>query len=260
MSLTTRRAVYRLPPNTRPNSLNCSLPVRTMMASKCISKLARLRPLNSLNHGLQVYLQTCKITASMCISKLTRLWPLNSLNYTLQSISPNSNNYNLQVQLQTHTITVSELAPLQPLSPHDHGLQAHLQTCTITSAKCNFVTGSLWECLRVVGPESQGGQIPELTEPTQWPSGAAGSTWECRRHDWECRRQAWEYLGARTTSLGAPATSLGAPRITLEQSGRNNNFFGNTAGAPGNHSYYLSFNDVYNSCIQFVFSSMYLCI
>jgi len=37
-------------------------------------------------------------------------------------------------------------------------------------------------------------------------------------------------------------------------------FFGNAAGAPGNHSYYLSFNAFQNLCIQFVFSSMYLCI
>jgi len=37
-------------------------------------------------------------------------------------------------------------------------------------------------------------------------------------------------------------------------------FFGNAAGAPGNHSYNLSFNDFQNLCIQFVFSSMYLCI
>ena len=29
---------------------------------------------------------------------------------------------------------------------------------------------------------------------------------------------------------------------------------------PGNHSYYLSFNDFQNLCIQFVFSTMYLCI
>jgi len=36
-------------------------------------------------------------------------------------------------------------------------------------------------------------------------------------------------------------------------------FFGNAAGAPGNHSYYLSFNNFQNLCIQFVFSSMYLC-
>jgi len=37
-------------------------------------------------------------------------------------------------------------------------------------------------------------------------------------------------------------------------------FSGNAAGAPGNHSYYLSFNDFQNLCIQFVFSSLYLCI
>jgi len=67
-------------------------------------------------------------------------------------------------------------------------------------------------------------------------------------------------LEAPTTSPGAPATSLGAPRITVEQSGKNNIFSGNHAGAARNHSYYLSFNDCYNSCIQFVFSSMYLCI
>jgi len=59
----------------------------------------------------------------------------------------------------------------------------------------------------------------------------------------------WQHLGAPATNLGAPATCLGAPRITVEQSGKNI-FFGNAAGAPGNHSY----------CIQFVFSSMYLCI
>jgi hypothetical protein len=50
-------------------------------------------------------------------------------------------------------------------------------------------------------------------------------------------------LGTLMTSLGAPITSLGAPRITVEQSGKNNIFFGNTVGAPGNHSYYLSFNN-----------------
>jgi len=38
-------------------------------------------------------------------------------------------------------------------------------------------------------------------------------------------------------------TSLGAPRIAVEQSRNNNIFFGNAAGAPGNRSYYLSFND-----------------
>jgi len=65
----------------------------------------------------------------------------------------------------------------------------------------------------------------------------------------------WEHLGAPATSLGAPATSLGAPvtslgvpatnlgapRITVEQFGKN--ILVNAAGAPGNHSYYSSFND-----------------
>jgi hypothetical protein len=49
-------------------------------------------------------------------------------------------------------------------------------------------------------------------------------------------------LGALTKSLTALATILGAPQITVEQS-RKNIFFENAAGAPGNHSYHLTFND-----------------
>ena len=49
-------------------------------------------------------------------------------------------------------------------------------------------------------------------------------------------------LGAPTRCLAAPTTSLGAPRITVAQSEKNN-IFGNAAGVPGIHSYYLSFND-----------------
>jgi len=45
------------------------------------------------------------------------------------------------------------------------------------------------------------------------------------------------------TNLGAPVISLGAPRITVEQSGKNTIFFGNAAGVPGTHSYYISFDD-----------------
>jgi hypothetical protein len=58
-----------------------------------------------------------------------------------------------------------------------------------------------------------------------------------------------------------PATILGAPRITVEQSGKYNIFLGNNAGVPGQYSYYyLSVDDSENSCIQFVFLSMYLYI
>jgi len=47
--------------------------------------------------------------------------------------------------------------------------------------------------------------------------------------DLERRQQAWEHLGT--------------PRIAVDQSGKNNIFFGHAVGAPGNHSYYQSFND-----------------
>jgi hypothetical protein len=50
-------------------------------------------------------------------------------------------------------------------------------------------------------------------------------------------------MRALATNLGVLVTGPGAPRITVEQSGKNNIFFGNAAGAPGNHSYYLSFNN-----------------
>jgi hypothetical protein len=58
--------------------------------------------------------------------------------------------------------------------------------------------------------------------------------------------------------LGAPATSLGALRITVEQPGENNIFFGNGADASGYNSYYLLFNNFQSSCIQFVFTCKYL--
>jgi hypothetical protein len=75
--------------------------------------------------------------------------------------------------------------------------------------------------------------------------------------DGEHVRCTWELLGVLATSLGAPTTSLGmpttslgalmtslgAPRITVKQSEKNEIFFGNIAVAPGNHSYYVSFND-----------------
>jgi hypothetical protein len=46
-----------------------------------------------------------------------------------------------------------------------------------------------------------------------------------------------------TLKLGVLVARLGAPQFTVEQTGKNNIFFGNAAGAPRNYSYYLSFND-----------------
>ena len=57
-------------------------------ASKCLSKLVRLRPPSSHDHGLQLHLRTRSITASKCISKLGRSRPpsssLNFFDHSLQ--------------------------------------------------------------------------------------------------------------------------------------------------------------------------------
>jgi hypothetical protein len=83
---------------------SANLQTRLIMASKCISKLSRIRPpqvhlqtssitisessLSSLDHALQVYLQIRSITTSKCISKLARSRPrsvsLSSLNRYFQ--------------------------------------------------------------------------------------------------------------------------------------------------------------------------------
>jgi len=89
--------------------------------------------------------------------------------------------------------------------------------------ECLGVSGSVWECLRVVGPESQGGQIPELTAPMLWPSGARESTWERGQRDVERRRQAWErwqqaceHLESLSSSLAETACSVGTLLVHLE--------------------------------------------
>jgi hypothetical protein len=89
-------------------------------------------------------------------------------------------------------------------------LPLYLLSCT--SAKCVFVTGSLWECLGVVGPESQSGQIPELTEPIQWPSGAPGIAWERRR-------QIYEDISGLVTTRRAPGSAGNNPGSTGDKSG-----------------------------------------
>jgi len=80
------------PPSASPNSLDHSLQVhlqtRSMTATKWISKLARLRPPSLHDHGLPVHLWGQSILASKCISEFTRSRPpsayLNSLDHGLQ--------------------------------------------------------------------------------------------------------------------------------------------------------------------------------
>jgi len=104
---------------------------RPSTASKSSSKLARLQTPSSLDHCLQLYLQTSSSTAS----ELARTRPLslspNSLDYGLQSclipaskcISYLTELRSLQVHLQTPLITASTSASLN--SP-DHDLGVHL--------------------------------------------------------------------------------------------------------------------------------------
>jgi len=65
----------------------------------------------------------------------------------------------------------------------------------------------------------------------------SGCTWEPLGAPATSLRAPATRLGAPATTLGAPVATLGAPQITVLQSGKNI-FFRNTAGGPGNHSYY----------------------
>ena len=66
--------------------------------------------------------------------------------------------------------------------------------------------------------------------------------------------------GSADDKSGSPGNKSGCTSNHSTAVWENNIIFGNAAGVPGNHSYYLSFNNFYNSCIQFVFSSINLCI
>jgi hypothetical protein len=69
------------------------------------------------------------------------------------------------------------------------------------------------------------------------------SNWDGQRQAWERRRHPWEHLNAPLINLGVPVSCLEAPPITVEQSEKNIIFVRNITGVPGNHSYYLLFND-----------------
>jgi len=71
----TRSQPWSASPNSHNYGLQVHLQIRSITASKCISRLARLQPLsassNLLYPSVQVYLETRSIRASECISKLT---------------------------------------------------------------------------------------------------------------------------------------------------------------------------------------------
>jgi len=142
----------RPPLNTRPILLDHGLQVHlhtpSITASKCISKLARLRPPRPHYHGLPVHLQRCSITVSKCISKLARLWP--------QSVSPNLLSYGLLTHSITASKCISKFARLCTRSasvyPVDHAVLKRLSSnadspsstprCTLHGIRSKFVRKS----------------------------------------------------------------------------------------------------------------------
>jgi len=108
----------RLPPSTPPISIDHGLQVYLQTRRITAFKFARSRTPSA-------YLQTRSIAASQCISKLARSRP--------KSASPNSLYHGLQVHLWAHSISaskcISKLARSRPqsasLNSLDHGLQVH---------------------------------------------------------------------------------------------------------------------------------------
>jgi len=84
--------------NLLKHGLQVQLQTRSIVASKCISKVALLQIPNSLHCGLQVHLQTRTIAASKCISKLARS--------RCPSASPNSLGHGLRVYPWVHLIVI----------------------------------------------------------------------------------------------------------------------------------------------------------
>jgi len=111
-SLRTRCTGHRLPPSTRPNSLDYVLQVHSQTCSITASKFALWWRTSAsthwLDHCLQVHLQTCSITAFNCISILARLRP--------RSASPNSLDHSLQMHLYTRLIAASKCISKLPRS------------------------------------------------------------------------------------------------------------------------------------------------
>jgi len=114
-------------PNTHNYGFQVNLWVHSISASLFISTLAQSRlPSASLS--------SLDLSVSKCISKLARSRP--------PSISLSTLDFDLHVQVQTRLIPASEciskLAPLGSPCLHDHDLQVHLQTHSITASKYIF--------------------------------------------------------------------------------------------------------------------------
>jgi len=99
-----------------------------IMASKCVSNLARSQPPSvspkSRNHGLP----DLTTTASNSITELAQSQP--------SSVSPNSHDSCLQGRMITASKCMSNLIQSQPPSVSPYSLNSSLQVCGIRDSKC----------------------------------------------------------------------------------------------------------------------------
>ena len=129
--------------------------VHSISPSKCISKLAQLRPprasQSSHDFGLWVNLWVQSTSASKCISKLAWSWP--------PSASPSLFNHSLQFHLKVHSNSASDKisklppswAPIASLSSLYLGPQVHLHThSTVASKHRSKFTQSGYDAARLV--------------------------------------------------------------------------------------------------------------
>jgi len=98
-SITAFKFARLWPPSVSPNSVDHGLQVHLQTHTITASKVARSRHPGSHDHGLEAHPHTRSMTISECISKFTRSWR--------QSASPNQLDYQPRVHLQTRSITAS---------------------------------------------------------------------------------------------------------------------------------------------------------
>jgi len=138
------------PPIPLGHGLQVHPQTRSIMASKCISKLARSQASSAspklLDHGFQ----TRSITASKCISNNARSWP--------PSASPNSLDHSLQVHPQTRSIAaskwISKLARSRPPSASpkslDYGLGVYPRVHLIVIFRRTSKLGKIESVFRIM--------------------------------------------------------------------------------------------------------------
>jgi len=185
-------------PSESPNSLNHGLQVhlhsRSITATKCISKLARLKPPSLQHHGLQVHLHTRTIVASKCITNLARSLP--------STVHPNSHDYGLLVRWNTAYKCIIEVTRSwrwsASLSSHDQDAvnrwswKADSPWSTVRCISHGFLRDFLWQSSSGLRNSGRGGEdkqgYPTMMKHTKWVD-----LWNRGKTAWGSTQIVWMY-------------------------------------------------------------------